>query len=154
MCFEDHLKCVGNFPIGVSSIIFAYTFLPYRDLNITPEMVYFLICFFERNLPVNHLNFLKNHLIPLFENYKRKFNEIGRDYWHINEKNFQVDYWKEDIERLVITKEMRLQVYKLNKSRDFFIRKLRKLFPAISYFKDLPLKAGGESKITDSHIFL
>ena len=160
MYSEDQSNGVGKFPVSfrtcpsyVAGIIFDYTFPPYRDLTIKKEMVHFLIYFFGKNLPGNHLRFLENHLIPLFENHERKFHSLGQDYWYLNEHNFQVTYWKEDMKLQEITKEMRQQVYNLNKSRDFFVKKLRKLFPAISYFKDLPLKAGGKSSLSTSHIF-
>jgi hypothetical protein len=115
----------------------------------------FLLYFFESKLSINHLKFIRYHLIPLFENYKKKFKDLGKEYYYINETNFQIDYWKEDIERVVVSNEMRRAVYKLNKSRDFFITKLRNLFPRIIYFTSLELKAGGRNSLLGTaHIIL
>lgn len=139
-------------PHIVLNIIFYYIFPPYRDLEITDRMRDFLLYFFQDKMD-NELKYVANHLVPLFNKYKVKCLSLGRDYWHMNDHNFEIDLYRTDETRKYATKKMRLEVYKLNKSRDSIVRKLQKIFPSIIYFQKLELRAGKKNaSYSNSHI--
>lgn len=66
-------------PYELVNIIFKYAFLLYDDLEISVEIRDFLLYFFENDLPVNYLKYVKDHLLRLFKKYKKPFTYVGED---------------------------------------------------------------------------